>query len=353
MDLDMDTLCGDEFAPELTYLNTSKTGLLPRRAVAAIQALAEEKAAGRATGGDTGFEVVDAARASFGRLVSVPEGRVAVGSSVAVHTAVIAASLPPGAEVLIPEGEFSSLVHPFVVRDELRTRYVPLEKLARSIRPDTALVAFSAVQSADGRTADLAGVREAAAAQGARTLVDTTQSAGWLPLDAGTFDYTVTAGYKFLLCPHGTAFLTVTEEAQRELRPVHAGWVAGEDPWVSTYGPIGELAHSARRFDEPMAFLAYHGAEQSLALLEKVGVEALHTHGTALADRFRAGLNRLGLPPVDSDSVVVAVPGLGHREPDLRSAGVDVSVRAGNLRVSFHLYNSTADVDRALDVLAG
>jgi len=44
--------------------------------------------------------------------------------------------------------------------------------------PETALVALSAVQSADGRTGDLAAVRAAAAAHGARTLVDATHAAG-------------------------------------------------------------------------------------------------------------------------------------------------------------------------------
>lgn len=113
----------------------------------------------------------------------------------------VAASLEPGAEVLAPEGEFSSVVSPFAVRGDLKTRYVPLEELAASVRPETALVAFSAVQSADGRIADLDAIRAAAGAHGARTLLDASQSAGWLPLDAGAYDYTVTGGFKFLLCP--------------------------------------------------------------------------------------------------------------------------------------------------------
>ncbi len=151
-------------------------------------------------------------------------------------------------------------MNPFVVRGDLRPRYVPLESLAEAVRPGTALVAFSAVQSADGRTADLAAVREAAAAHGARTLVDATQAVGWLPFDAGLYDYTVTGAYKWLLCPRGTQFLTVTEAAQESLVPLHGGWLASADGWHSTYGPLTALAPDARRFDEGPAFLAYHGA---------------------------------------------------------------------------------------------
>ncbi|WP_225802255.1 aminotransferase class V-fold PLP-dependent enzyme [Streptomyces sp. NK15101] len=345
-------LGGAEFAPRNTYLNTSACGLLPRRTVEAVTLLAEETAAGRA-GGAGSFDIVDEARAAFGRIAGVSHERVAVGSSVAVHCGMIAQSLPAGSEVLFPEGDFSSVITPFTIRGDLKTRFVPLDRLAESVRPGTALVAFSAVQSADGRTADFAAIREAAAAHGARTLLDATQSAGWLPLDAGEWDYTVAGGYKYLLCPRGASFLTVTEEAQDSLLAIHAGWVTGEELWVNSYGPVRELARSARRFDEPAAFLSYHGAARSLALLEEIGIERIEAHDKGLAARFRAGLLDLGHAPVMDDSTVVAVPGLGDRADALHDAGVLLSARAGNLRASFHLYNTAADVDRALDVLAG
>lgn len=341
-----------EFAPETTYLNTSSCGLLPRRTVEAVKALADDNATGRRSGAGS-FESVDGARAGFARLAGVAPGRVAVGGSVAAHVGLVAASLAPGSEVLAPEAEFSSVVSPFAVRGDLKMRYVPLDRLAESVRPETALVAFSAVQSADGRVADLDAVRAAADAHGARTLLDASQSAGWLPLDAGAYDYTVTGGFKFLLCPRGASFLTVTEEAQEAVPVLYAGWVSAEDRWNSTYGPVEQLAFTARRFDEPTAFLAYHGAERSLELLAEVGADALYAHATGLAARFRAGLAGIGHEAVPGDSAIVAVPGLGSRQAELARAGVMVSDRAGNLRAAFHLYNTDADVDRALDVLSG
>ncbi|MFG2431136.1 aminotransferase class V-fold PLP-dependent enzyme [Streptomyces sp. NPDC048590] len=341
-----------EFASETIYLNTSTCGLLPRRAVDAVKALADDNANGRRQGAGS-WEAVQAAREGFAGLVGVEPGRVAVGGSVAAHVGMVAASLPPGSEVLAPEREFSSVVTPFEVRGDLRTRYVPLEELAAAVRPGTALVAFSAVQSSDGRVADLDAVRAAAAAHGARTLLDASQSAGWLPLAAGAYDYTVTGAFKFLMCPRGTSFLTVTEEAQDTLPLLHPGMAASGDPWGSVYGPVDRLADDARRFDEPVSFLAYHGAEQAIELLASVGVDAVHAHATGLAARFRKGLASIGHEAVPGDSAVVAVPGLGDRDPDLAAAGVMVSARAGNLRASFHLYNTEADVDRALDVLSG
>ncbi|HET6856607.1 MAG TPA: aminotransferase class V-fold PLP-dependent enzyme [Streptomyces sp.] len=350
--LSLTDVAGAEFAPQTTYLDTSTGGLMPARTVAAVKAAADGFASGRRGVGDP-FDAVAAARASFARLVGTDAGRVAVGSAVAVHVGLIATSLPAGAEVLVPEGDFASLVNPFAIRGDLKLRYVPLDALAESVRPGTSLVAFSAVQSADGKIADLPAVRAAAAAHGARTLVDATQAAGWLPFRAGDYDYTVTGGYKYLLCPRGTSFLTVTAQAQETLTPFHAGWLSGEDPWGSTYGPVGELAHNARRFDEPPPSIPYLGAQQSLALLEEIGTAAVHAHTTALAARLRAGLADLGHAPLPGDGPIVAAPSLAGRHEDLEAADVVTSVRAGNLRISFHLYNSTADVDRVLDVLGG
>ncbi|MDT0610660.1 aminotransferase class V-fold PLP-dependent enzyme [Streptomyces lancefieldiae] len=345
-----ETLVRAEFDPKTTYLNTASTGLLPARTLAAMRDAAQSAAAGQPL---DMFADVEACRSAFARLLGVPATRVAAGASVATYSGLVAAALPAGAEVLTAEADFSSLVNPLHMRGDLKVRSVPLERIAESVGPGTALVAVSSVQSADGRIADLAALRDAARAHGARTLVDASQSSGWLPLAADDFDYVVAVAFKWVLCPRGVAFLVVPEDLGG-LTPLFAGWASGEHPWDSCYGPVAELAHSARRFDESPALFSYTGARHSLALIEELGVDAVHAHDTALADRFREGLASLGHQVVPAPgSAIVSVPGLGHRQGELSRAGVQVSDRAGNLRAAFHLYNTAADVDRLLDVLAG
>ncbi|MFJ7153006.1 aminotransferase class V-fold PLP-dependent enzyme [Streptomyces sp. NPDC100445] len=340
-----------EFGPKSIYLNTASNGLLPARTVAALQAAALLRAEGRPL--LPLYDDVEASRAAYARLVGVPGNRVAAGASVAAHTGVIAASLPAGAEVLTAEDDFTSVLNPFHVRGDLKVRAVPLERIAASVRPSTALVAVSAVQSADGRLADLPALREAARAHGARTYVDFSQAAGWLPVDAGAYDFTVSVAYKWLLGPNGAAFLTVPEDFGG-LVPILAGWVAAEVPWDSCYGPVGELARSARRFDLTHALFSYTGLRHSLELIEELGLSAVHAHAVGLADRFRAGLADLGHEPLPAPgSAIVSVPGLGGRQQELSEAGIEVSDRAGNLRAAFHLYNTAGDVDRLLTALAG
>ncbi|MDG4864860.1 aminotransferase, partial [Streptomyces sp. T-3] len=151
----MDSLPEGTFAPQTTHLNTASFGLLPQSGVRALQEAAAASAAGRPTDlwGD-----VEASRAAFARIAGVPVERVAVGASITEYTALIAAALPEGAEVLLAEADFASLVNPFHMRRDLKIRTVPLESVAAEVRPGTALVAVSAAQSADGRIADLAAI---------------------------------------------------------------------------------------------------------------------------------------------------------------------------------------------------
>lgn len=327
------------------YLDTGSIGLPPDTTVAAMTAALEEWHHGAAHA-PSYDEHVEESRAAFARLVGVDPSWVATGSVVSPLTGVIAASLPVGAEILCPDGEFTSVLFPFLVHEGLSVRTAPLEALAEHVTETTSLIAFSAVQSADGRVADLDAIREAAARHGARTFVDVTQAAGWLPIAAGAYDYVVAGAYKWLLCPRGSSFLVVRPEHQEALVPLFAGWYAGEDRWDAVYGVPLRLASDARRLDISPAWLAWVGTVPSLALVEEIGVAAIHEHDVALANELRS---LLGLEPSNSAIVSLAAPGA---EASLRAAGIRASTRAGRARLCFHLYNDEQDVAAAAAALS-
>jgi selenocysteine lyase/cysteine desulfurase len=333
------------FSPETTYLNTASYGLPPRPAFEALQSAADEWRHGR-TGWDGWDRSVGVARAAWSRLHGVPAECVAVGNQVSSFAGVVALSLPRRARVVCADGDFTSILWPFLVAAEVDVEIVALEDVPSAVRPGTALVAVSAVQSVDGRVADLDAVAAAAGDCGARTFIDGTQASGWLPLDAGRFDYVASSGYKWLLSPRGVSFMAIRPGADEPLRPHLAGWYAGDDPFESNYGAPLRLAADARRFDLSPAWLSWVGAAPALAVLEEVGLEAIHAHDVALANRFRDGL---GLPP--GDSAIVALPA-GSLGAVLREAGVMATEREGLMRFAFHLYNTEADVDRALEAVA-
>lgn len=338
-----------EFDGGRGYLAACTTGIPPRASREAVRADLDAAGAGRIDI-TTYSDAVERSRGLFAALVGAAPDRVAIASQASVAASLIAASLPHGAEVLVPAGDFSSIVLPFVHAGRgLRVRTAPFAGLAEAIRPDTALVSFSAVQSATGEVADLGAVAAAASHHDARTFCDATQAVGWLPIDATMFDAVVCHAYKWLCSPRGVAFLTVSESLAATLTPVHAGWYAGADPWSSCYGGEASLASDARRFDVSPAWQAFVGAAPALALFAATDIAEVHAHTTALASRFRDGF---GLTePVRPSAIVTWDDLAGGDLARLSAAGLAASGRAGRARIAFHLFNDEADVDAALAAL--
>ncbi|GHF26194.1 aminotransferase class V-fold PLP-dependent enzyme [Pseudolysinimonas yzui] len=336
----------DEFREPRGYLAVASIGLPPNSAVAAMRAdLNAWEAADR---DPQGYDpVIARTRESYARLVGIPSSRVAIGSQTSVLTALVAAAVPDGAEVLIPEGDFSSIEFPFLQRPGIRVRVVPLEALADQITDDTWLVVFSLVQSATGVVADTASILEAAARHDAFTFCDVTQAAGVLPVDASLFDVTVCHTYKWLCSPRGVAFLTLSERFDPLLTPLQAGWYAGDDVWTSTYGPAMHLATDARRFDVSPAWQAWIGAEPAIALFAGLDIAEVWAFTSGLGDAL---CEAVGIPP-QRQAIVTWPDASGGDLKKLIDAGIRVSGRAGRLRASFHLWNDLSDVEAVARVL--
>ncbi|QLY33193.1 aminotransferase class V-fold PLP-dependent enzyme [Nocardia huaxiensis] len=337
----------ESFAPAVTFLNAASHGLLPVAVAEEVARAEHERVRGDFSIPDVDA-LVTACRASFGRLVGLDGAQVAIGSQVSQLIGLVAESLPEGAGVVLPQGEFASVVWPFLAKPGLRVRTVPLDELAAAVRPDDALVVASVVQSADGRVLDTAAVVAAARAHGARVLFDVSQAAGWFPVHDTGADFLVSVGYKWLLGPKGSAYLAGPDEALDTLRPLAAGWYAGFDPWQTIYDAPLRLAEGARRLDLAPTWPAFRGQVIAFDLLEAIGIEAIHAHDVTLANRLRAGV---GLP--ESNSAVVSLPVTPEATDRLAAARVIGSMRAGRLRLSCHLYNTEDDIDRALEALNG
>jgi selenocysteine lyase/cysteine desulfurase len=277
--------------------------------------------------------------------VGTTAGSVALVGQVSVASGMVAAGLPHGATVLCAEEDFTSMLFPFLADDRLEVRTVPLDGLLDAVSPGVDLVAVSAVQSADGRVLDLDGLAAVAVDTGVKTYLDLSQAAGWLPIGADRFDVTASGAYKWLCGPRGSGFVTIGP-GNDWLRPLYPGWYSGPDRWGALYGPPLRLTGDARRFDASPAWFDVVGAARSVELLAGVGADAIRAHDVGLANRLR---DRLGLDR--SNSAIVSVG--TDRGSALAAAGLTVAERAGRVRLSFHLYNSTDDVDRAAAVLTG
>jgi selenocysteine lyase/cysteine desulfurase len=330
--------------PAGVYCNTASYGLPPRPGWEALQSALADWHSGRTSWEHWGQSTEDS-RAVFARLVGVDVERVAVGSTVSELVGSAVTALPPGARVVVPDIEFTSMLFPLLVQQRLDVRTVPMAGLVDAIGEGVEAAAFSAVQMSTGEVADLDAIVAAAASVDAITLCDATQGLGWLPLHAGSFDAVVCTAYKWLMSPRGSAFMTISDRLLERVVPHSAGWYAGEDVHTSYFGPPLRLASSARRLDVSPAWFCWVGTHPVLELIERIGIPAIHTHNLALANRFRAGVS---LEPSNSAIVCVDAPGAAER---LQQAGIIAAVRGGRLRTSWHVYNDESDVDQVLDLV--
>ena len=173
-----------------------------------------------------------------------------------------------------------------------------------------------------------------------------TQAVGWKRLELDWADVAVAGVYKWLLAPRGTAWMSLSERMSTRLTPHAANWYAGQDPWETIYGLPLRLADDARRFDTSPAWFGALGAGLTMPWLAQLDAAAVEEHCVGLANRV---CSELGLPERDS-----AIVSLALEDPAaLEAAGIRASVRAGAVRVGFHVYNTEDDVRLLLDAVRG
>jgi selenocysteine lyase/cysteine desulfurase len=176
------------------------------------------------------------------------------------------------------------------------------------------------------------------------TVIDVTQALGWMNVELSWADVTVAAVYKWLLAPRGTAWMSLSDRISNTITPHAANWYAGVQPWSTIYGLPLRLAESARRFDVSPTWFSALGSGMTLPWMASLDRAAVEAHALRLASRLRTELR---LPP--ERSAIVSIPTAAAGK--LKDAGIRASIRAGAVRVGFHLYNTEDDLDRLLDVL--
>jgi selenocysteine lyase/cysteine desulfurase len=370
-----------EFADfgDTVYLDVAHQAPLPRVAARALREAVGWKELPHTMPGDVYFGLPDRVRSLLAQLLGVQAEEIALTTGASAGLAALAAGLDwkPGDEIVLAEGEFPAHFASFaplaerwqvqLKRVRPRGRFLAGAELAEAVGPRTRLVSASLVRFHDGTRLEVEELAEACRRTGAWLVLDVSQCAGALPLDAATLgaNALVAAGYKWLLGPYGTGFFWLRRDRMAEMRPAPFYWTAL--PGAREFGSLDLSPYrpgpDARRWDAPeTASLNLVAWEASLAFLLRVGVETVWAHNRALLEALIARL------PVDR--CVLASP----REPDRRgpyvavagrspertrqlyeqlgAANIRVSLREGALRIAPHLFTTADDIERLIRVLS-
>jgi len=366
-----------------TYLETSARGLMPQQAMEAAIRFYEAAVRGDPKESGDVFLAVERIREKFGRLVGATADEVTLTRNVSEGLNMIVASLPwqAGDNAIVcrdiehPNGVYS--LYNMRDRHGIEVRVVeatpdlamPVDAIAKCIDGRTRLVVVSSVTFATGARTELARIGQICRERQVTLLVDGAQSVGALDLDVHTaqVDALAVGASKYLCGPYGLGFLFVRRAFAETLQPAYLG------RFSVNLGNVHEgvqgsekyrLMPGARRFDlGSMNYPAASAVDVSLDILQSVGMPAIETHVMALAKRLDTGLRELGVPllsgSVDLHRAHIVVAGWKQASPEgaglvaelwshFAARQMRVSERLGRLRFSFHLYNTTDEVDQVI-----
>jgi selenocysteine lyase/cysteine desulfurase len=353
-------------SPGITHVCAGGETAFLRRHDAAFQRYAADKSRGP-RGRVAQDAMVEQARDLSARLLGVERGGIGFVSSVAEGMSLLVESLDwrEGDSICLDPSEYPSLVVPLKLGlpagVEIRFASMhDIEAVARTVDASTRLIAVSHVSYLTGRRHDLAALRQVADGAGAMLVVDHTQAAGYLPLEAGAADFAFSATYKWLLGMTGTAIAYWNRQRQPGWRPRTGGWFSISTMDRPDWQATPDLKPDAMRFTRGNpSHASLYVLVAALDYLEGFDPGTVQAHVQGLTTALLAAFEGLGLPvttPADpaqhGASVCIALPDADRIVAALEDrAGILAWGGRGRVRFSFHGYNSDRDVAAIADAM--
>lgn len=328
------------------------------------------------------LEIVKA-RDLFARLIAATADEIACVPNVTSGLAAVASSIrtTTSQNVVVSELNFPTNVY---IWHALKQRgligearvlkpnngQIPLSDFEKTIDDKTAAVSLDYVSWINGCRENIEDVTKIAYSHGALMLVDAFHAVGVIPVDVRELGVDVLAcgTYKWLMGPHGTAFLYVNREALDLLEPSIIGWHGISDSVIArvqakqdAFGHPFDLsradaAKNATRFEwGTWAVIAVVGAIAAIDFTLKYQPKERAPLIERLNEFLVEGLRKSGkrvTSPIEKERrsgiVTFEVKDAAKVAQKLQKDGIIVAPRVNTLRVSPHFYDSEEDINTFL-----
>jgi isopenicillin-N epimerase len=359
------------------YLNVSTLGAQPRVVVDAVNEHTRQVATTYPPRTDW-----DALKARLGAFVGCePEGLVFPRNTTeGMNFVANGLELEPGDEILTTDHEHIGGLCPWQL--VAARRGLALHQLALPMTPSdpdelvdvfrsaitqrTRVISVSHVTFTTGLVMPVRRIVELCRENGIICVVDGAHPPGMIRVDIGALDpdFYASSPHKWLLAPQGTGFLWMRGEWRTRLWPTLAsgGW--------------DDTALGAHRFNHlgTLDESRLTGLDAALAFQETIGIDRIEARVRALRRHLRTGLAAVpGVYIVTPEAETLAsgmisfrVAGIESLELQRRLSNVEsetgrLSVRTrviseydyGLMRLSAHIYNTTAELDRVVELIDG
>lgn len=321
------------------------------------------------------FGVSDRIRRAIGNLISVDYQDIAFTTSTSDTNNIVANGFPfkDGDVVCTLDKEYPSNTIPYMLAEKNRGIKLQLldpmdynvDAISNKIDPKTKVFVISHVAFNTGRKIDISAIGKFLRERDILFIVDCTQSLGGIyisPEEMEYIDILACSLYKWMLGPYGSAFAYFSKNAQEKIQHKSLNWLNTDNSKNLTdllnYN-INPLP-GARKYDRGQTpnMLAMSCIEAGLEVIKELGLQNIEAHNARLRNFFIENFPKnkydLVTPPGEPGNII-CVKGKGidttELELELKSRQIDVSNREGNLRLSFHLFNSLEQVETLVEAM--
>ncbi|MEL6674183.1 MAG: aminotransferase class V-fold PLP-dependent enzyme [Bacteroidota bacterium] len=368
--------------PEYTYLNCAyMSPMLKSVEEAGMQGLLRKRTPHLIQPADF-FDEATELKARFAQLIETddPE-RICLVPAVSYGISLVAKNidLQPGEEVLVLGEQFPSNYYPWerLAREKGgKITVVPAptqgpekraawnEAILAAIRPQTRVVAMGHVHWTDGTKFDLKAIRAKSREVGALLIIDGTQSVGAMPFSIKELevDALFCGAYKWLLGPYGSGI--------GYLGPAFDGGVPLEESWLNRKNSIdfsglvdyeSEYEPKAQRHEmgQRANFITVPMMKAAIEQILEWTPEAIQTYTKALTQQPLEALREAGFQVDLSEDRPGHLFGIrlpGDLDPQdikqkLLAEKVVVSIRGTAVRVAPHVFATSSDMDKLVNLL--
>jgi len=354
-----------------TYLHNGSVHACPTPVADAMRGFLDEWQRGGEAALFSGIGAFLRLREKLARLIGAKADNIVITESTTAALNLAAQILEPRADqnVVVTDLAYMSstylwLASKSAVSDvrfvKSRGGKIDVADLVAKLDEKTAAVSVCAVTVASGYRFDLETLHAETGARGIPLIVDGAQAVGLVEVDVKRppVDFLAMTASKWLMGPAGVGFLYLADR-YLDVTPPTVGWLAAANVGDFDAQRV-KLHHGGMRFQGGIPNLVgVVGAEAALDFLERVGRPFIERRVRDLTTYALEGLEKLGLeiwtprPAAERAGIVFfRAPEAKQLQKRLRDARIYCGLFLGGIRIDPNFYNTHAEIDRLLEVVA-
>ncbi|MEP2280612.1 aminotransferase class V-fold PLP-dependent enzyme [Maribacter sp.] len=306
------------------------------------------------------LKVISDTRSTVGRFFNCKRENVALVSNFSSGLNILLEGLSATKKVLLVKNDYPSLNWSFENRD-FEVSYIEQttdleERIKEAITNQKIdVLALSLVQWLDGFAVNLDFLKELKKENpNLIIMVDGTQFCGSTSFnfDNSGIDVLGASAYKWLLAGYGNGFMLFSDQVKNEFAINNIGFNAAD----GDFDKKNDIRFAKKFEPGHLSSLIFGSLKYSIDFFERIGMDKITEHNRKLAKKAKSEFEKLGLLTDEivnrkQHSTIFNIKADNAVFQKLKDNDVFCAQRGDGVRLSFHFYNTEAEIDAIVKIL--